>query len=540
MNPIPGPSSRRRRYGGGKVAVGVVAILALVALIAPAAFVQAAKSSKGSGRPTSITLKYYAFGAASPASITSLTGNNLSQTSVVDQGVFTISSTSGTLSTNTGFTIGGKEIDIHTSCSAPIGIGMVFNDAVQKPAPDAPSIQGYNGPTAVELVDMTPRDACGNTATPTPSNTPTPTPTCPGGGPMPPSGVCPTPTPTPTRTPTPTPNISCPSGTNQFVVNGNSSGQFTSGNFQVTITFRNNGHLMDFTSNRNVRRVMVNGPNGLNQYNFSPGINSGTNFMEPNGGLINKSVFCWVTPSSTPTPTPTRTPTPPPCNCPTPTPTPPPCNCGGNPGTLLVQDFYGRTTSGTWTRADIGGPYTDEGPVSAFNVNNGSGAMTIPSPNFALGAILNNARGTNVDIKFKVQVMPAGGPYYVYAVARKNGNNEYRPRLIFNANGTISVHASVLVNGHESPIGSPVTVSGLSQCACKFIWFRAQVVGTNPTTIRVKAWAVGASEPGWQYVSTNSSVVCQGAGALGLRVYAAPSAAAPVTFRFDNYTVMSI
>ena len=37
-----------------------------------------------------------------------------------------------------------------------------------------------------------------------------------------------------------------------------------------------------------------------------------------------------------------------------------------------------------------------------------------------------------------------GQDLFVYAVARRNGNSEYRPRLILNANGTVSVSASVL------------------------------------------------------------------------------------------------
>jgi hypothetical protein len=309
---------------------------------------------------------------------------------------------------------------------------------------------------------------------------------------------------------------------------------------------------MDFNANRLVKRVMVNGSHGLNQYNFSPGINSGTNFMEPGGGLINKSVFCWVPSTSTPTPTPVRTPTPPPCSCPTPTPpptprpTPTPCNCngGGTPGTVLVQDFYGRTTTGTWTHADIGGPYTLGGTSSSFNVNNGSGAITVPSAGQQRSALLNNVNAQNIDIKFKVNVnkIAQGGNYYVYGVARHSGNNEYRPRLIFKPGGAIQVHSTILVNGSEVSLGTPVTVGNLTQCSCQWIWFHAQIQGTSPTTIRVKAWKDGTSEPSnWQFTATDGHSVCQTAGSVGLRVYLSAAVTnAPVTFRFDNYVVKSL
>jgi hypothetical protein len=404
----------------------------------------------------------------------------------------------------------------------------------------------HNGDNGAEKNDSTP---LGNTCAPI-DIPPPPTPTLP-----PPPSVTPTPTPTPKitpcnngqtpppggcPTPTPPPDLRCPVGTTKFTVSGTNDANYTDFTFTVTTEFTNNRSL-DFKSNLGVRELLLSGSGGVNRYQFDPPIKLGNRFQAAGGHTIQKSVFCYVKP----TPTPTRTPTPPPpCDCATPTP-PPPCDCG-NPGagSVLVRDFYGRTTSGTWARADIGGPYSLAGSSSNFNVNNGSGAITVPGAGQGRGALLNNVNGQNVDIKFKVNAskVAAGGKYYVYAIARHNGNNEYRPRLNFNTDGSISVHASILVNGVETGLGSPVKVSGLSQCNCEWIWFRAQVSGTTPTTIRVKAWADGSSEPGgWQYTTTNSHQACQQSGSVGLRTYLSSSVTnAPVTFRFDNYTVTSL
>jgi large repetitive protein len=193
--------------------------------------------------------------------------------------------------------------------------------------------------------------------------------------------------------------------------------------------------------------------------------------------------------------------------------------------------------------AEKGGLYSLAGTSSSFNVSNGSGSMNVPAAGIARGALLNSVSQRDVDLKFRVSAnkVAAGGAYYVYGVARHNGGSEYRPRLILNANGTVSVHATVLVNGTEMSLGTPVLVPGLTQSANSFIWFRAQVVGANPTTIRVKAWAAGQAEPGWQFVTTNSSIDCQGAGSLGLRTYVSKVATnAPVEFKFDDYTVTSL
>ena len=80
-------------------------------------------------------------------------------------------------------------------------------------------------------------------------------------------------------------------------------------------------------------------------------------------------------------------------------------------------------------------------------MNNGSGAINVPSAGNTRSALLNNPSAQNVDIKFKVNVnkIAQGGNYYVYAVARRNGTNEYRPRLIFRPDGTVQVHASILL-----------------------------------------------------------------------------------------------
>ena len=129
----------------------------------------------------------------------------------------------------------------------------------------------------------------------------------------------------------------------------------------------------------------------------------------------------------------------------------------------------------------------------------------------------------------------------MYNVARRNGNNEYRPRMIFNANGTISVNASVVVNGSETALGAPLVVPGLTQAADSFVWLRAQVTGASPTTIRVKAWADGQAEPAaWQFTVTDSQAAVQGAGSVGLRVYlGAKVTTAPVVVSFDDYSVRS-
>ncbi len=210
--------------------------------------------------------------------------------------------------------------------------------------------------------------------------------------------------------------------------------------------------------------------------------------------------------------------------------------------TTYAADAFGRTSSG-WGSADVGGSYSLQGNAVNYGLANGLGTMLLPAKGASRAALLNGVTPRDVEILLRVGVnkVAAGGRYYVYAVARRNGNSEYRPRLLFNADGSVSVNASVLTNGSESSLGAAVAVAGLSQSADGFIWLRAQVTGASPTTIRVKAWADGEAEPaGWQFSATNSHAAVQVAGAVGLRAYISRSVStAPVVVSFDDYSVIS-
>ena len=65
------------------------------------------------------------------------------------------------------------------------------------------------------------------------------------------------------------------------------------------------------------------------------------------------------------------------------------------------------------------------------------------------------------------------------------------------------------------------------------------MTGANDTTIRVKAWADGQSEPaGLLFTTTNAQASVQSAGSVGLRLYLAGTVSnAPVVVSFDDYSV---
>jgi PKD repeat protein len=213
-------------------------------------------------------------------------------------------------------------------------------------------------------------------------------------------------------------------------------------------------------------------------------------------------------------------------------------------GGLVAADAFSRTNSNGWGNADVGGAYTIQGTAANYSVGGGAGNILVPAAGNSRSALLNNVSASDVDLRFRVRTdkVPAGGTSFIYAVARRNSTNEYRPRMILNANGSVSVNASVLINNSESALGTAVVVPGVTQAAGSYIWLRAQVTGANPTTIRVKAWADGQAEPaGWNFTATNSAAALQSAGSVGLRIYMGGSVNnAPVLFSLDDYSVISL
>ena len=209
------------------------------------------------------------------------------------------------------------------------------------------------------------------------------------------------------------------------------------------------------------------------------------------------------------------------------------------PGTIAA-DAFGRTISGGWGSADTGGAYTLQGSAADYNVTGGAGTMTFTSTGTTRFALLSGTSGQNVQLLFRVAVdkVASGGSYVVYAVARRTDKTEYRASLTFNSDGSVAVGASVVINGTETALGTPVKVSGVSQSAGSYIWLRAQIVGTNPTNISVKAWANGQTEPtAWQFSASDAHAVLQTTGSLGFRAWTSKSAAgAPITFTFDDYS----
>ena len=213
--------------------------------------------------------------------------------------------------------------------------------------------------------------------------------------------------------------------------------------------------------------------------------------------------------------------------------------------TTYASDTFTRTVVNSWGTAGIGGTYTLSGTAADFDTTGAAGTISLGTAGANRTATLVGVSALNVDFSFRVasNKTPTGGNQFIYGVARRvSATNAYRIVLRIATNGQVFVGASSVISNVETAIGSAVLVPGLTHTPGAFIRVRAQLTGTNPTTIRIRAWADGATEPTtWQYTATNSAAALQAAGGVGLQAYLSSATTnAPVLVTFDDFLVTSI
>jgi len=207
----------------------------------------------------------------------------------------------------------------------------------------------------------------------------------------------------------------------------------------------------------------------------------------------------------------------------------------------FAADAFGRTLSGSLGTADTGGAWSISGSTANVAVNNGSAALTMRSAGTQVASWLGATTRSDTDLRLHVSVdkRPTGSGAYVDVVGRRvSSNNEYRARLILGANGRIAVALTALKGSATAQtLASAVTLpSSITYGPGTGLEVRLQVVGTAPTTVRVKVWPSGTAEPtSWQRTATDSFAGLQTAGAVGLTTYLSGSATnAPVVLRMDD------
>jgi PKD repeat protein len=206
--------------------------------------------------------------------------------------------------------------------------------------------------------------------------------------------------------------------------------------------------------------------------------------------------------------------------------------------TSFARDDFTRTVTGGWGTATQGGAWS---AVSGGSVSDGSGAISL-----GLGVDrtvqLPNATAASTDLRTTIWVDKVlTGPVYLSFLGRRvAGAGDYRANIKLTAAGQVqpSIARMQANNVEVTPaLAAATTISGLTLALGDRLNVRMQVVGSSPTTIMVKAWKAGTTEPAtWARTASDSFAGLQVAGSTGFRCYLSSSSTnAPVTVRVDDW-----
>lgn len=206
-----------------------------------------------------------------------------------------------------------------------------------------------------------------------------------------------------------------------------------------------------------------------------------------------------------------------------------------DPNTPLATDAFTRTVATGLGTADTGGAWTTTGTASNYTVSGGVGRLKA-SAGATVNAYLSGISllDTDVLVTTTLQQDATGSGAYTSLIGRRVGTDDYRVRMKNLATGVVQLQ---LMRGATSLKAQ--NIAGLTYTTGSAMQLRLQVIGSAPTTIRAKIWALGTPEPAaWQTTATDSTAALQTAGAVGLAFYLGSTATVtPVTATFDDLIV---
>jgi PKD repeat protein len=208
--------------------------------------------------------------------------------------------------------------------------------------------------------------------------------------------------------------------------------------------------------------------------------------------------------------------------------------------TVFARDDFGRTVANGWGTADRGGPWTIGGTASSWSVSGGLGRLSLNTSQ-GFTAYQNGVSSSSTEVAGSIasDKAPTGGGQYVSIIGRRvSSTTDYRAKIQMRAGGAVGVWLIRNSSGTETSLATG-TLAGVNYAVGDRLRVRLQVVGTSPTTVRVKVWEQGTAEPAaWSLTSTDSMAGFQAAGSVGFYAYLSGSSTnAPTVFSLDEWWV---
>ncbi|MBO9625103.1 MAG: PKD domain-containing protein [Microbacterium sp.] len=201
---------------------------------------------------------------------------------------------------------------------------------------------------------------------------------------------------------------------------------------------------------------------------------------------------------------------------------------------FAVRDDFERTSSSGWGSAEIGGAYTVlSGPAAAVSVGGGVGKVSLPAGQTRNLALQSTSLADSLTtLVYSLDQAPSTGGSYVGVSARKSATSEYLARVWMRTDGTLW-----LVAQQGSTVIGTKALPGTWAAGDAFR-LAVQVKGSSPTTVQMKTWKDGTTEPAdWQLSVTDSTAGLQGSGWPSVHVNRSGSATTSGVFSIDALRV---
>lgn len=197
-------------------------------------------------------------------------------------------------------------------------------------------------------------------------------------------------------------------------------------------------------------------------------------------------------------------------------------------GTPFAADTFDRSLRRGWGAGELGGRWTLTGPPSTYAVASGAGVLQLSDRSIS-GGYLAGRLQDRTDVTATVQRRRGArdGTALVSVLGRRvSRTQDYRANLALNADGSVAValaRRSDPTRPDEPPetsLSNTVILMGVAadpKAPPPPVTVRLQVIGTNPTVLRAKAWAATGSEPaGWTVSGSDTGSGLQRPGSVGL------------------------
>lgn len=208
------------------------------------------------------------------------------------------------------------------------------------------------------------------------------------------------------------------------------------------------------------------------------------------------------------------------------------------PVTTLADDSFARTVASGWGTAPVGGAWTAS-PSNSTSVSAGTGRMTHAAGTERKAYLRAlSSSSTDVVLTLSPDKVTTGGGLSVSVAGRAiTGAGEYRADMKARSDGRVELGLSrTSATGAAVTLRSRVLVPNLVYAAGGSIRLRVEVTGTNPTTLRARAWRADSAEPTtWRVSATDATAGMQAAGGIGINSYYSGGATnAPLVLSVDD------